>query len=434
MAKTFEFTAPDGKTYEVQGPDDATEEQAFQMLQAQLGSGGGAPAAGPGPGAASPALPGPVSPGAGMGAATPTPGGAPGAGEAELPAYDPSAPSDPRIIAQYEALQQQRADWDAMPALKRFMTGVGESVYSTGKGIQQLYNRAVGDDKRLAELQQEEADRRRLNTPIEESGLGQAGQLAGFAAQAYVPGGALTKGAKFLTAGAPRAAQIGTQLAAEGALGAAQGGMQPTAPGESAMDNAERGAAFGAAGRAVPGVVGSAASFIGNKSGVAPTMAAVTRLLRGSGRQAEESTARRAAGREMGQIMAGTTVPLGGLSKDLGKIGRRYQRDLPASVLDQIDMLRQMPAGAKLKGEAVAEMRTALNREAQDSTGIRRTGLESLARKIDDHVDNSLSKAKVRALRQARDTYRTGRAQPGLGRFTPAAIGVSSMMRDDVED
>lgn len=34
---TFEFTSPEGKTYTVNGPDGATKEQAFQMLQTQLG-------------------------------------------------------------------------------------------------------------------------------------------------------------------------------------------------------------------------------------------------------------------------------------------------------------------------------------------------------------------------------------------------------------
>lgn len=34
---TFEFTSPQGKTYEITGPDGATQEQAFQILQTQLG-------------------------------------------------------------------------------------------------------------------------------------------------------------------------------------------------------------------------------------------------------------------------------------------------------------------------------------------------------------------------------------------------------------
>lgn len=43
---TFEFTSPEGKTYTVNGPDGATKEQAFQILQAQLGP---QPAAAPKP-------------------------------------------------------------------------------------------------------------------------------------------------------------------------------------------------------------------------------------------------------------------------------------------------------------------------------------------------------------------------------------------------
>lgn len=36
---TFTFTSPDGKNYDVNGPDGSTKEQAFQVLQAQLGQG-----------------------------------------------------------------------------------------------------------------------------------------------------------------------------------------------------------------------------------------------------------------------------------------------------------------------------------------------------------------------------------------------------------
>src|SRR5687767_202904 len=35
---SFEFTSPEGKKYTVNGPDGATKEQAFQMLQTQLGA------------------------------------------------------------------------------------------------------------------------------------------------------------------------------------------------------------------------------------------------------------------------------------------------------------------------------------------------------------------------------------------------------------
>lgn len=42
---TFEFTSPDGKKYSVDGPQGATKEQAFEILQAQLGGAGKAAAA-----------------------------------------------------------------------------------------------------------------------------------------------------------------------------------------------------------------------------------------------------------------------------------------------------------------------------------------------------------------------------------------------------
>jgi hypothetical protein len=35
---TFEFTSPEGKTYTVQGPEGSTQEQAFQILQGQIGA------------------------------------------------------------------------------------------------------------------------------------------------------------------------------------------------------------------------------------------------------------------------------------------------------------------------------------------------------------------------------------------------------------
>jgi hypothetical protein len=42
----FDFTAPDGKNYTVEGPEGATQEQAFQMLQQQIGTPQAAPETG----------------------------------------------------------------------------------------------------------------------------------------------------------------------------------------------------------------------------------------------------------------------------------------------------------------------------------------------------------------------------------------------------
>lgn len=46
---TFEFTSPEGKTYEVEGPEGATQEQAFSILQSQLGKKPTAPTKPPAP-------------------------------------------------------------------------------------------------------------------------------------------------------------------------------------------------------------------------------------------------------------------------------------------------------------------------------------------------------------------------------------------------
>src|SRR5882757_6909083 len=36
---TFEFTSPEGRSYSVEGPEGATSEQAFHILQTHLGAG-----------------------------------------------------------------------------------------------------------------------------------------------------------------------------------------------------------------------------------------------------------------------------------------------------------------------------------------------------------------------------------------------------------
>lgn len=46
---TFTFTSPDGKNYNVTGPEGATQEQAFQILQQQMGSGTAKPTEAPAP-------------------------------------------------------------------------------------------------------------------------------------------------------------------------------------------------------------------------------------------------------------------------------------------------------------------------------------------------------------------------------------------------
>lgn len=424
-------TGPDGR--KLRFPDGTSEQEVMAVLQQQYPDAFGGAPAGPdpaqqaAPGAASPALPGPYQPGVAPGAAGGIPQDDPGA-----LSVDPNMAPDPAIQRQYEETKQNRANVADMGGLQKFLAGAGESVYSTGKGIQQLYNMATGDKEKLAQLQAEELERRFRDQALTETGAAKAGQIGGYAAQAYLPAGAASKGASLATMAAPRGAQLAAQVGSEAAIGSALGGAQPTAPGESHRDNAERGAMVGAAGRLAPAAVGAGANLALAKTGISPFIDALKR----AGRNMEggsENAARRAAGERMGQVMSRVNIPANPLAKDLARIGRRYQRDLPDSVLFQIQELGRYGGNAKLKGPAVAEMRTALNREAQASEGIRRSGLESIARTLDEHVENQMTRAQVKALRQARTEYRTGRPQPGMSKATPFALGVNSTLRDDID-
>lgn len=74
---SFEFTSPEGKKYTVAGPDGATKEQAFAILQQQI-AGGTAQAAAPAP--------------------NPSMAGVPGFDSSGAPTVKPAAPADPTFV------------------------------------------------------------------------------------------------------------------------------------------------------------------------------------------------------------------------------------------------------------------------------------------------------------------------------------------------
>src|SRR5690606_23352619 len=114
------------------------------------------------------------------------------------------------------------------------------SFDSTGRGIRQLYNSAIGDEETLKKLQEEENQARRLNAPLMGTGAGKAGNITGHLAQFAVPGGGIARLGKGLSLGWKGA------LGLEGALGGAMGAAAPTVEGESRKDNAVTGAISGA--------------------------------------------------------------------------------------------------------------------------------------------------------------------------------------------
>lgn len=396
----YEFTAPDGKTYEVEVPEGVSEQQAFEAMAPQMGGAEEDP-----------------NWAAGLPAAGATEDGALGGdpGQTPAPAPDPSR----------GAREELAAD---MPWYEQLGAGMGQSVDSNIRGMRQLYNMATGDDEKLAELQQEEALARESDDALKSTGFGKTGQISGHLMQMLLPAGAASRGAKALTMAMPRAAQTAGIVAAESGLGGAYGALQPTVEGESHADNAAVGAAFGGAARMAPMALGAAVRGVGNGIGVSPLLRTAAGLLRPlAGRSAEggSPSVRAAAGQRLGEITSGVRVPIQPLARELSSANSAYTGALPRPVRAQLDALSdwaQRYPNAAVKGDKIQEMRTALYREASERGGMAQSGLERIGRALDSAVEGQLTRAQLRALRQARTEYRTGMGQPGIRLTAPATV------------
>lgn len=124
----------------------------------------------------------------------------------------------------------------------RALAGAGKAFADTGRGIKQLAT--------LGGNQQEIDNAKQLDAPLMNTGAGLGGNIAGNVALALGPGAAV-KGLG-MAAKAPALASAGSAMMlpktvlGAGALGAAQGFMQPVASDESRMFNTGLGAAGGA--------------------------------------------------------------------------------------------------------------------------------------------------------------------------------------------
>lgn len=429
----FEFTAPDGKIYEINGPEGSTQEEAFQVLQAQLA--GQAPQPGPQPAPAPPgaAPPGPGAPatpqvaapiaGPAGGPPAPAPGAPAGAGEARYGGLTEQE------FEQGETARLMQEQMNRDSGAEKFWAGAGQSVASTGRGIRQLWNYATGDKEELAQLQQQEEEARRRDAPLLATGAGRGGQIVGHVAQAAIPVGA---GAKAATT----AGKIGLNMG----LGAGMAALAPTVEGESRGQNALVG---GAIGGLIPGA-GRAVSLVNEAKGTA--LRAVGRALGGGGatnaeiRALAQESAREAGNKTIGEIMKRVQLPMAPLRSELGRIRGTYAKDLPRTIrkgLDQYVTLADRKG--KLVGEELARARTMILREtsrAAQSTkagsGIRQTALEDLRRVLDNGADKALKSMprtwrdrlfgdpSVR-LREARAQVRTGRAPEKVAPYKRAA-------------
>lgn len=134
-------------------------------------------------------------------------------------------------------LEQDREAYNPTTGGDNFVAGVGKAFVDTGRGIKQLFG---GMDKADISRQRE------LDAPLMNTGAGQAGVVAGNIAMWANP-----------VAVGPRALSVGGKLLNAAAGGAAIGGVQPVAEGESRLDNAAMGAAWGGGGQAVASGLGA---------------------------------------------------------------------------------------------------------------------------------------------------------------------------------
>lgn len=130
---------------------------------------------------------------------------------------------------------------DGMSTSDKFISGVGKSFVDTGRGVYQLgasIGHAAGmvSDDKMKQIQQDADDAKKLDAPLMKTGAGTAGNIAGGITQiAALPELLPAK----LAAGS---------LMADAASGAAFSGAQPTATGESRLENTAEGGVGGAAG------------------------------------------------------------------------------------------------------------------------------------------------------------------------------------------
>lgn len=159
-----------------------------------------------------------------------------------LAANEAKNPSDP--------MHPSNNPTTGMSGFDKFMSGVGKSVYDTGRGVSQL----VGG------MSREEVDaQRQQDAALMDTGAGIAGNVSGTIGQVLIPGGAAARYASMApkVAAGVRAVTLPKTILGTMAQGAALGGMQAVGTDDSRLGNMLLGTAAGGAGAIVPRAVGA---------------------------------------------------------------------------------------------------------------------------------------------------------------------------------
>lgn len=409
-------------------PDGAPPEQVAAALQAagidpsqidaivqSMPAGQPAPPApgpaGTPPGAAPAGPPVAGGPPPAMGAATPAPTPPPGPPVAAASGFRKKSPEE----LEAERLQDQQKMLDGISPVDKFLGGMGQSFDSSIRGGRQVWNYLTGDDEELAQLKQEEAERRVSDAPLLSTGAGRTGQIAGYAAQSLAPGGAALRGLRAAKAG------TGAIIAAEGALGAAQGGLQATVEGESRTKNAIVGGTIGAA---LPGGVAAGRTAGGALTGVAhalnPALGRAANFMTASSALARRSATkvRAAAGKKIGELTDDIRVPLtNAMVKELRAARDSIANSIPRDLARNIDTMLSFGPNAKLKGRQLELLRQEVNAAARAAKTSSNPGvaasavrLNQIKRGVDQAQFSQMTKAQIAALKKAREQFHTGYA------------------------
>lgn len=184
----------------------------------------------------------------------------------------PPIPEGFELVSQQHPMPPPQPAYDpteGMSSYEKFMAGAGKSVADTWRGLQQIGG-AVADaipgvdltDWR-AGVQADIDEARKLDAPLMATGAGKLGNIAGGVAQTAIPvGGLAGRSAALLGKAAP---YVGA--ATRGALFA---GAQPISGDENRATNAVIGGISGAAGQALPSILGSTATA--TKNALSPAM------------------------------------------------------------------------------------------------------------------------------------------------------------------
>jgi len=213
---TYVVTGPDGREYEIEAPDGATEADVLTYAQQNYQA-----------------------------------------------ADAPQSPKPPaKTAAELTGITDEQLDpTTGMGFGAKFLAGMGKSVSDSGQGLKQLGYMAADQIPGVDLSQQRDQIQSEIDTakvrdrPLMDTGAGLAGNIAGYGLQIAGPGMAAS-GTRLAGAVLP------TTFRGAAAQGAALGTLQPVASDENRLANAGMGAAAGIGGKAA----GNALGALGNRA------------------------------------------------------------------------------------------------------------------------------------------------------------------------